>query len=292
LVVAIFLCIFSVYADEEATLNLSSANFQETITNNQFVLAMFYAPWCGHCKTLKPLFEEAALKTKGKYVLAKIDCTVESELCQEHGVRGYPTVAFFKDGNKREYDGPRTTEGIISWLDKKSGPLAVELTTSESIQQFQQNRGSVVGYFSQKDSAAFKNFLSSAENPNSADFRFGYVTDSTLFGDNQEGTIDFFPEGTTAEVTVPVDQTESAASIANYLFDQSFPLVGEVDANNFKKYVSRGKKLMLAWIKLKEESSPQQVALFTQVAASYPQYSFGYISFENFGRAIERDSRV
>jgi len=287
LVVAISLCIFSVFADE-ATVTLSSANFQETISNNQFVLAMFYAPWCGHCKTLKPLYEEAAAKTQGKYVLAKIDCTVESELCQQHGVRGYPTVAFFKNGNKREYDGPRTTEGIISWLDKKSGPLAVELTSAQSIQEFQQNRPAVVGYFAQKDSQAYTNFLSSAENPSTSEFRFAYVSDSTLFGDNQEGTIDFFPAGSTSEITVPVDQTESAGSIANYLFDQSFPLVAEVDASNFKNYVSRGKKLMLAWIKLKEESSPQQVALFSQIAASYPQFSFGYISFENFGANMER----
>lgn len=63
----------------------------------------------GHCKTLKPKFTEAAGKVAGKYVLAKIDCTLETakELCQEFGVRGYPTVKFFKKGVPQDYTGPR-----------------------------------------------------------------------------------------------------------------------------------------------------------------------------------------
>ncbi len=63
----------------------------------------------GHCKTLKPKFTEAAAKVAGKYVLAKIDCTLETakELCQEFGVRGYPTLKFFKKGVPQDYTGPR-----------------------------------------------------------------------------------------------------------------------------------------------------------------------------------------
>ena len=64
------------------------------VQNNDFVLVMFFAPWCGHCKNFKPHFAEAATKVKGKYVLAKVDCTLETakNLCQEQEVRGYPTI--------------------------------------------------------------------------------------------------------------------------------------------------------------------------------------------------------
>lgn len=280
------LCLFSVFGEEEATLNLSQANFAETIANNNYVLAMFYAPWCGHCKTLKPEYEIAAQKTKGKYVLAKVDCTVEKDLCGQYSIRGYPTVKFFKNGNQLEYDGARNADGIISWLDRKSGPPAVDLADAQAINDFTQNRPVVVGYFSNKDTEAYKNFLKAAENPSSADFKFGVVSDSSLFNGNNDGAIVLLAKD--KDVTVPSEHSDNAENIAKYLFDSSFPLIQEVDASNFKHYVTRAKRLMLAWLKTKDSTAAEQIETFKKIAADYPQYSFGYISHENFGANMER----
>ncbi len=68
-----------------------------------------FAPWCGHCKALAPEYEEAATTLKEKNIkIAKIDCTEEADLCQKHGVEGYPTLKVFRGpDNVSPYKGQR-----------------------------------------------------------------------------------------------------------------------------------------------------------------------------------------
>lgn len=54
-----------------------------------------YAPWCGHCKKLVPTWEELATSSKGKFKVAKVDCTVEKATGTRFGIRGFPTVKLY-----------------------------------------------------------------------------------------------------------------------------------------------------------------------------------------------------
>lgn len=52
----------------------------------------------------------------------QVDATVEAELGKRFEVSGYPTLKFFKDGDKMDYDGPRDAEGIVEWVSQKADP--------------------------------------------------------------------------------------------------------------------------------------------------------------------------
>jgi len=103
--------------------HLTAANADSFLAANPSVLLMMYAPWCGHCKNMKPAYIEAAKTAAGK--LAAIDCTVHKEICAKHGAAGYPTIKYFKDGKElAKYEKGRTTQDFIDFMAAPSAAAA------------------------------------------------------------------------------------------------------------------------------------------------------------------------
>jgi len=112
-------------AVENGVLVLTEENFDVVIASEEIVLVEFYAPWCGHCKTLAPKYEEAAGQLKDSeypVVLGKVDATIHSGLASRFAVQGYPTLKFFKNGVVQDYDGPRDADGIVAYMSEKADP--------------------------------------------------------------------------------------------------------------------------------------------------------------------------
>ncbi len=74
-------------------------NFEKEVLNSELpVLVDFWAPWCGPCKMVGPIVESLAGENKGKIAIAKVNVDENQSLAMRYGIRGIPTLAFFKNG--------------------------------------------------------------------------------------------------------------------------------------------------------------------------------------------------
>ena len=125
-------------ADNTAPVKVVVADsFQKWTTGGKWLFLEAYAPWCGHCKNLAPVWEDLGKAFAGesdKLVIAKVDATA-NDLPKSLGVQGFPTLMLFKgDGSppERYAQGERDYAALSKWLTDKTGakPAADFVPTS------------------------------------------------------------------------------------------------------------------------------------------------------------------
>ncbi|KAF8135066.1 thioredoxin-like protein [Boletus edulis] len=111
-----------------ATLLLDAHSFDDiALDEAKDVLVTFTAPWCGHCKTLKPIYEEVAkdFTHESNCIVANIDAdaALNKDIAGRYGVASYPTIKFFPRGAKEveTYEGARTEEAFVTFLNERCG---------------------------------------------------------------------------------------------------------------------------------------------------------------------------
>lgn len=100
---------------------LNEANFQRHIENSDLpVVVDFWAPWCGPCKMMAPVFAQAAAQFNTRLRLAKVNTQEIPTLASRYDIRGIPTLVIFKKGREVErLSGALSASQLTAWLQRQ-----------------------------------------------------------------------------------------------------------------------------------------------------------------------------
>ena len=116
---------------------LDAEKFTKLITTTRdswFV--KFYAPWCGHCKAMASAWAALGKEMIGELNIGEVDCETEKRLCKDIKIKGYPTILYFQNGERVEYDGLRGLGDLVSYAHK-AADSAVKETDDDHFKRLQ-----------------------------------------------------------------------------------------------------------------------------------------------------------
>ena len=97
--------------------SLSQDNFAHHVSRSDIPLLVdFWAPWCGPCKMMAPVFEQAAEQLQSRMQLIKVNTEEEQGLAMQYNIRSIPTLAIFKQGREiNRMSGAMDLQNLLRW---------------------------------------------------------------------------------------------------------------------------------------------------------------------------------
>ncbi|XP_061522116.1 protein disulfide-isomerase A4 isoform X2 [Phycodurus eques] len=285
----------------EVTLVLTKDNFDETVNNADIILVEFYAPWCGHCKSLAPEYEKAAQELSRRsppIPLAKVDATVESDIASRFDVTGYPTLKIFRKGKVFEYNGPREKYGIVNYMGEQAGPPSKQVQAAKQVQELLKDGDDavIIGVFSSEQDAVYETYIEACHSLRE-DFTFRHTFSSEvakLLKVSPGQVVIAQPEKFRSKYepalrTLP-DST-SVSDVQEFFKKHVIPLVGHrKPSNDAKRYTKR--PLVVVYYGVDFSFDYRKATQFwrskvLEVAQDFPEYTFAIADEEDYADELK-----
>jgi len=238
LIIALF-CIASIayagetkwgVAEDEHVAVLTNSNFSDFISKHPYVLVKFYAPWCGHCKSMAPAYSSLAKRMKEQNVpIAKVDATVEGDLATQFGIEGFPTLKMFIHGEPVDYQGERTEDAMYTYVMKKTGPASEEVKDGDDLKALSEMEISVVMFMPRDDEDTLKVFNTVAGKFEDLTFKYSFDESLKSEYENSPYVLVLFRNFDDGKKILVSDEKPSVEKLRDFITSVRFPLVSDFD---------------------------------------------------------------
>lgn len=120
-----FVALMVALTNTASAIELTPDNY-EAETDGKTVFIKFFAPWCGHCKKMKPDWDKLMDEFSGSstQLIADVDCTTDGKpLCEENGVKGFPTLKWGDPSDLQDYQGGRDLASLRKFATDNLKPV-------------------------------------------------------------------------------------------------------------------------------------------------------------------------
>jgi len=102
-------------------------NIETFVNDSKPSIILFYAPWCGHCKKIMPIWDKLTKQNNSNVNVIKVNCDENKDLATKHKIKGFPTIKFLPQGilntlpdNAKEYNSSRTLSSLQQFINQLS----------------------------------------------------------------------------------------------------------------------------------------------------------------------------
>ncbi|EPX72764.1 protein disulfide isomerase [Schizosaccharomyces octosporus yFS286] len=270
---------------------VNKAGLQELLNADNLFMTKFYAPWCGHCNALAPEYELAAEELeKDNISMVEVDCTEETDLCNEYNIRGYPTLTVFKNGDvSSQYSGPRRHDALVKYMKKQLQPV-VQSVSKDNIDTFTESSEdlAVVGFFDdEKLNATYTDVAESLKDA----FAFASSSDKDFaksLGVPFPGLVAFTKDPAQDSNKIVYKGQWQKGDIGDFLGFSSIPLLDELNQMTFMRYHSSGLPLGIIFYN-STESRDELYNVFQPLAKQYQDtVRFAFLDALRYGAVAKQ----
>lgn len=139
-----------------AAVDVTDETWDAVIESSPLVLAGFFAPWCAHCKALKPHWAEVAAHFNGngggsgegeRLLVVSVDVVANPNLYWRHDISSYPTLRLFRKGAALTDCGARDAKDLIAWAEAKRRVVVPEISAQSDDEVWASLSLRLLGFF-------------------------------------------------------------------------------------------------------------------------------------------------